>query len=964
MKKIIYLILLVISISGMVISQTITFDKSLPFQTGRCVKLTSDSGYIISASNGNSNSKEFSVIKTDKWGHIEWYKSFSDAFSNSNSSVIQTNDGGYAAVCTIVRGNHPPDNNIYLIKLNQAGEIEWTKVHGESDKIEYGHSIVQTYDNGYLVAGSRYITNSSLYNPIFFRTDSSGNILSVTESNHQGSLNPVDLVESPDSTFLYTCSSLLSKIDSYGNIIWSKGPGVLITQALYLDTNNIALIGSRKLLILDSQGNTKLQITLPVYHTPSLSKNSDGNILIIATINIPPTFNIFTLDTTGQILSQVPIWASGNYIQSTRDGGFILTGTNIPNNSGLQSLWLHKSNPQDNFSSINIISPVDNSIIQSFDNYRLEWHSRNVDYVDIQYSTDGGNNWNTIINFYPAQLDTVTWSVPEIYSTDALIRIRDTYNHTIYDISDPPVKIITYRSTDYISANEIFMWMSNNGMNSHDPRTDGSGFYWPGGDEATISAIFEDGLVWGGKVNGEIRVNGSTWRQGLEPGYILPSGLPSDPLEAKSKIFKLKKDWQYFPPGAERDRYEFDYLNWPVDLGAPWDDNNGDGIYTPGIDEPKIIGDETLFFVANDLDTARSLFTYGSNPIGLEFQVTTFGYNDDLLKDVVFKKYKIINKSTNTITDLHFTYWTDDDLGFAGDDYVGCDTILNLGFTYNGDNNDDEFYGTPPPAVGHMFVQTPIIESEPTDSARFDGRWKKGFKNLPMTAFTFYINEAGTPYGNPELGTYDGALEFYNNMNGYTYIGNPVIDPNTNLPTRLGLSGDPVTGTGWYEGNGWPGGSYSGQRSFCFTSGTFNMAPNDTQEVVVAFLMKKGTDNINSVAVLKDYAVQIQNWYDNNFITDVDEKAPAIPTEFSLSQNYPNPFNPSTTISWQSPVSSRQTLKVYDVLGNEVAKLVDEYRNAGRYEVNFDATKLASGVYFYRIQAGSFMQTKKMMVLK
>ncbi len=126
----------------------------------------------------------------------------------------------------------------------------------------------------------------------------------------------------------------------------------------------------------------------------------------------------------------------------------------------------------------------------------------------------------------------------------------------------------------------------------------------------------------------------------------------------------------------------------------------------------KYLGDETLFFVANDLDTARSLYTYGSNPIGLEFQATTFGYNSELLKDVVFKKFKIINKSSESITDMYLTYWTDDDLGYAGDDYVGCDTLLNLGYTYNGDNNDVDYYGTPPPAVGHLFVQPPIISAE------------------------------------------------------------------------------------------------------------------------------------------------------------------------------------------------------------------------------------------------------------
>ena len=99
-------------------------------------------------------------------------------------------------------------------------------------------------------------------------------------------------------------------------------------------------------------------------------------------------------------------------------------------------------------------------------------------------------------------------------------------------------------------------------------------------------------------------------------------------------------------------------------------------------------------------------------------------------------------------------------------------------------------------------------------------------------------------------------------------------------------------------------------------------------------------------------------------ITNLDGEDFSIPGEFSLSQNYPNPFNPSTTISWQAPVSSWQTLKVYNVLGNEVAKLIDEYRNAGKYEVNFDASKLSSGVYFYRLQSGSFVETKKMIVLK
>ena len=88
------------------------------------------------------------------------------------------------------------------------------------------------------------------------------------------------------------------------------------------------------------------------------------------------------------------------------------------------------------------------------------------------------------------------------------------------------------------------------------------------------------------------------------------------------------------------------------------------------------------------------------------------------------------------------------------------------------------------------------------------------------------------------------------------------------------------------------------------------------------------------------------------------------PTEFVLYQNYPNPFNPSTRISWQSPVSSWQTLKIYDVLGNEVVTLVNEEKPTGNYEIIFDAKNLSSGVYFYKLQISSFVETKKMILLR
>lgn len=116
---------------------------------------------------------------------------------------------------------------------------------------------------------------------------------------------------------------------------------------------------------------------------------------------------------------------------------------------------------------------------------------------------------------------------------------------------------------------------------------------------------------------------------------------------------------------------------------------------------------------------------------------------------------------------------------------------------------------------------------------------------------------------------------------------------------------------------------------------------------------------------------QALRWFGVDIITDVrDEEKKYSPSSYSLSQNYPNPFNPSTKISWQATESGWQILKVYDLLGNEVSKLVDEYRQAGIYEVEFNAINsttekpLASGVYFYQLRINSFNETRKMILIR
>jgi hypothetical protein len=211
-------------------------------------------------------------------------------------------------------------------------------------------------------------------------------------------------------------------------------------------------------------------------------------------------------------------------------------------------------------------------------------------------------------------------------------------------------------------------------------------------------------------------------------------------------------------------------------------------------------------------------------------------------------------------------------------------------------------------------------------------------------------------------------------MRGTLWNGDPYIDPNTSQETIFPLAGDPVTGTGWYEGTGWPGGPVPGDRRSLISSGPFTMQPADTQEVVVAIYMARGSDNLNSVTELKNTAQSLRDFYYTGTITSLENNEMEIVRDFKLYQNYPNPFNPSTKIKYSVPQASNVVIKVFDILGNEIETLVDEYKNAGRYEIDFNASNLpsgvsgkggyTSGVYFYQLRTDGLVVTKKMILMK
>lgn len=142
---------------------------------------------------------------------------------------------------------------------------------------------------------------------------------------------------------------------------------------------------------------------------------------------------------------------------------------------------------------------------------------------------------------------------------------------------------------------------------------------------------------------------------------------------------------------------------------------------------------------------------------------------------------------------------------------------------------------------------------------------------------------------------------------------------------------------------------------------TFNQYRTDSDLSLEALDDIEVTDNQFTTTLP---AKSITTFVSSGITVSNEQETLTAPEGFQLHQNYPNPFNPSTVISYQLPMNSEVSLKVFDMLGREVATLVDERKAAGEHEVHFDASPLSSGMYIYRIQAGDFLQTRKMILIK
>lgn len=206
------------------------------------------------------------------------------------------------------------------------------------------------------------------------------------------------------------------------------------------------------------------------------------------------------------------------------------------------------------------------------------------------------------------------------------------------------------------------------------------------------------------------------------------------------------------------------------------------------------------------------------------------------------------------------------------------------------------------------------------------------------------------------LGTYTGAALLSSDNYGYYPINNAA----TSGDVRLFDANEFSDGEKWItlsKGIVKQDVGYV-DASFVVSSGPYKIAADQTLKVAIAVAAGDNLADLRNT--IKQSRIQYRT------VVGVEKQNQTVPAEFALLQNYPNPFNPETIISYQLPKAEQVTLKIYDVLGREVATLVNEQQQAGKYNSKFSiqSSQLPSGIYFYRINAGSFIQTKKMVFIK
>lgn len=344
---------------------------------------------------------------------------------------------------------------------------------------------------------------------------------------------------------------------------------------------------------------------------------------------------------------------------------------------------------------------------------------------------------------------------------------------------------------------------------------------------------------------------------------------------------------------------------------APFFDQDGNNIYDPTKGDFPIIGvskngvlqptyaDQMIFWVINDNGQIHG--RTGGVPIGVQVNCLAFAYSTaDALNDMTFYTFEITKKTPNPLYETYMGYFVDTDLGDATDDYIGCDTVRDMGYVYNSTAVDGQ-YGPNPPIVGIDYFEGPLAD---------DGT------ELGLSSFVYFVNSQSSPQSDPDV-----AVEFRNYQTGLWKDGNPIVFGGNGYigttPTNYVFPGNPADGAGWSMVSA---NIPADDIRFVQNSGPFTLVPGQTQRItlgVVAVFPSNYTgvpDIDKEIGIADDLA---QNLFDNNFDIIDGPDAPTLAIRELPNKLIINLVNETSSNNFGEKYLEKHALPDNGVVGND-----------------------------------------------
>jgi hypothetical protein len=622
--------------------------------------------------------------------------------------------------------------------------------------------------------------------------------------------------------------------------------------------------------------------------------------------------------------------------------------------------------------------------------------------------------WNWVFTFTKS-----SWGyggeIPGIYSLRTL-PFDTSSAHILFRIHD--------KSYSYLDINNVSARFSASGSHFF---YDTAQYEVPKGSGKT--SIFCNTLWIGGKDGqGQLHFAGERYRQGAGSGAAgrYPDFYAGPVMDSSAYsiyqdtvwnyIWNLKKsDIDYHKAHYSEPGYKpvHDILTWPGNgysaLGqahklAPFFDVNADGTYDPFVgDFPVIRGDQALFFIFND-DRG---YHYESTGTKLRIEIHGMAYafdmpEDTALKNTVFLNYRIFNRSQNTYDTTLLGVFTDIDLGYSNDDYMGCDVQRSMYYGYNGTPVDgfgqSYAYGVNPPVQGVTILGGPLMDPDGLDNPRYSNTGQQlcdfsvngvnfgdsivDNERFGLTKFLYFNNSNSGVPGYMTDPYY--APEYYLFLNGIWKDGSPMIyGGNAHFSAGgygpvchfmfPGLSDSLNWGVGCVPPNGpvlWTESTAQNNpqdRRGMGVTGPFTFKPGDVQELDIAFTWARDYDTLSasgSLAKLQQLTDTVNKVFatnrlpNGNSFNGISDHLRSSGLTFKI---YPNPAADDMNIEFgRETLAANTTIDLMTSQGNCVKRIVV---NDHRKSVHFDVSEIPSGLYFIRVTTTESMVVKKVVVM-